>query len=401
MRVLLVTDSAEPVGGVERIVFDERAALTARGHEVELLAIASVESGGAPVEWLAGPKSPTRTRRLLTQLHNPGAGRLIDRALGTFEPHLIHFHALNDLSASVLSAARAVPAVLTLHDYALFYPLLHRVLPDEPFCNVGTFPCCFGHAHARYIFELVRTHRHRARLADLQAVIAPSRYVLRVAQAMGVGNAVLCPNGIIVSGEVQEPRQRHPEILYAGRLEHEKGVLALAEAFEIVADSLPSARLVFAGIGTAQGSLAAFAASSRHHSRIELLGRVTHDELARRQASCRILAMPSLWPEPFGLSGLEAMAYGTPVVGSGRGGMSDWLKAGDNGLIADPLDTPAFAAALARLAVDNALFARCSEAARLTAVPYGVDAHVDALLRVYTHALARWQAAVQSRHRAS
>ena len=88
---------------------------------------------------------------------------------------------------------------------------------------------------------------------------------------------------------------------------------------------------------------------------VHFLGAIPRNELTRRYRLAQLVVVPSIWPEPFGLVGLEAMSVGTPVVGSGRGGMSDWLTHGHNGLVADPTDTEAFAAAIEAVLTDGEL----------------------------------------------
>lgn len=68
-----------------------------------------------------------------------------------------------------------------------------------------------------------------------------------------------------------------------------------------------------------------------------------------------IAVFPSLWQEPFGLSGIEAMSCGTPVVGFNVGGVSEWLKNGYNGILVPERDTTAMAAAIDKLLVDHKL----------------------------------------------
>jgi phosphatidylinositol alpha-1,6-mannosyltransferase len=80
------------------------------------------------------------------------------------------------------------------------------------------------------------------------------------------------------------------------------------------------------------------------------------------------LLFPVRWAEPWGLVPLEAMAAGTPVVASGRGGSGEYLRDGENSLIFDPDGGPgALAAAVKRLAGDAAMRARLVEGGRATA----------------------------------
>jgi len=101
----------------------------------------------------------------------------------------------------------------------------------------------------------------------------------------------------------------------------------------------------------------------------------------------RVAVVPSLWPEPFGLVGPESMACGTPVVASGRGGISDWLEDGRNGLRADPSTSGAICAALFRLFSDRTLWQRCVDGSLRTAEAFSTVLHAERLENLYLRLL--------------
>ena len=100
-------------------------------------------------------------------------------------------------------------------------------------------------------------------------------------------------------------------------------------------------------------------AASRHAPRIRREGYLAGDERSRWMAGARVFAYPSLY-EGFGLPPLEAMALGTPVVASSASSLPEVV--GEAGLLPDPADTAAIAAALER-AHDDEEFRRRASAA--------------------------------------
>src|SRR5207247_2774525 len=103
------------------------------------------------------------------------------------------------------------------------------------------------------------------------------------------------------------------------------------------------------------------------------------DEKTQLLAKATILALPSIWPEPFGLVGLEAAALGVPAVATRSGGVGDWLQDGVNGVLVPAPATPrSFGDALAEVLGDRARWDGCGKGrngrpGRCRALHTGVD----------------------------
>jgi glycosyltransferase involved in cell wall biosynthesis len=106
-----------------------------------------------------------------------------------------------------------------------------------------------------------------------------------------------------------------PCVLFVGRLVEAKGPLDAVAAWRQSGVALP---LVVAGTGPLREQVEAAGA--------EVRGWVAHDRLPRLLRRARALLMPSRWQEPFGIAGLEALAFGVPVVAWESGGMSEWHR---------------------------------------------------------------------------
>jgi glycosyltransferase involved in cell wall biosynthesis len=114
------------------------------------------------------------------------------------------------------------------------------------------------------------------------------------------------------------------------------------------------------------------------------LGGSQRDSILR---SASVAAMPSLWPEPFGLAGLDAGAFGVPTVAFNVGGVSEWLRDGVNGVCVDPPGSAAaFGDALAAVLSDPARLAALREGAQKVARELTVGAHLDRLEAVFARA---------------
>lgn len=135
-----------------------------------------------------------------------------------------------------------------------------------------------------------------------------------------------------------------PTILFLAGLWRRKGIYPLLDAFAMVARRIPDARLLIAGDGDERpGVLEAYA---RHpaRARIELLGRVARADVPAIIGCASVLCQPS-FGEPYGMSVLEAMAAGRPVVATNAGGLAHLVDE-RGGTLVPPGDVAALALAL-------------------------------------------------------
>ena len=163
-----------------------------------------------------------------------------------------------------------------------------------------------------------------------------------------------------------------PVVAFFGRIEPRKGPLDLVRAAPAIQAGAPGARVVLVG-DDPYGSDPAYAAQVREGDRVEHYGWVDDAPGAMRHAD--VLVAPSR-AEPFGTVVGEAMAVGTPVVASNVDGLPEVVRDGVDGILVEPGDTHALAAAV----VD--VLARRDEmgaAARTSAQRFGADAYADRL----------------------
>ena len=277
--------------------------------------------------------------------------RRLEGLLAEYRPQVIHLHNLMDPELIALAAARA-PAVMTVQDHRLFCPGLGKLTPAGESCRRHLGPHCLECFHdrdyGRRLLELTRRRLQAA--AGLKRVTVLSAYMARELKRAWAGLGLAGPPVEVLPPFVHglEPVRRPGAGEYhllACRLVERKGVrvaLAAAESGEL---SLP---LVVAGDGTLAGEVEARARASR--GRVRFVGWAQREDMARLLAGARSLWMPSLWAEPFGIAGLEALALGVPVIASRVGGVSDWLEPG--GLAVVPGDVPALVRAARSLEVD-------------------------------------------------
>jgi glycosyltransferase involved in cell wall biosynthesis len=181
------------------------------------------------------------------------------------------------------------------------------------------------------------------RLSDHQAILVASTHMHREIGCHGISGDKLhlapLPN-TDVSPEPAPPASKRltGNILFVGRLTDVKGVHYLIQAIPKAASRLNQPiRLTVAGDGPEQPRLQHLA--DRLGVAVEFAGWVQTQQKADLMRQADLLAVPSLWPEPFGLVGIEAGCLGLPAVGYASGGIPDWLVGGESGELA-PCDPP-------------------------------------------------------------
>jgi len=115
--------------------------------------------------------------------------------------------------------------------------------------------------------------------------------------------------------------------------------------------------------------------------RVEFVGWLSPQEIKTALQSSACVAMPSLWPEPFGRLGAEAFACARPVVAFASGGVTDWLEHQVTGFLVAPGDVEGLAQGIQRLVQDPAVCQRMGQRAREYAWSHWrCSEHVDRLL---------------------
>ncbi|MCX6376314.1 MAG: glycosyltransferase family 4 protein, partial [Armatimonadetes bacterium] len=166
----------------------------------------------------------------------------------------------------------------------------------------------------------------------------------------------------------REPRTQPINILYLGRLIDLKGPDLVIRAFEIACSRGMDAQLVIAGDGPLRTMCELLRARSRFRERITLLGAVDAQTGERLRTEADIFTAHNcfgpltLHEEAFGVSFVEAMAAGLPVVSGRSGSLPELIADGRDGLLVEPGDVEAHAGAFLRLASDPGLRQSMGEA---------------------------------------
>ena len=277
----------------------------------------------------------------------------------TIRPELVHLSTVMLAgTARELAGRLGVPVVCTLSGEDAFL----EKLPEPYYCE------------ARAVL--------RQRSADLAALVAMNRYYADfMAEYLSVprGQIHVIPPGLNLSGHGRSWRARSPEgsrqrlvtIGYLARVCPEKGLHQLADAFKLLAqqENLPPMRLLAAGymdkadrpyLDRIQAQIDDWGLADRFN----YLGQLDRAAKIAFLQSLDIMSVPTVYRESKGLSILEAWANAVPVVLPDHGAFTELVQDTGGGLLCEPDNPPALAAALKRMIQDPALADQCGRRAQ-------------------------------------
>ena len=387
MRVLGVSNLYPPhaLGGYEWSAHDVLRRFHERGHDVEVLTT-TTRFDGVP----HGEVAPFPVHRILDwywddhELLSPGVlsrlaverrnQRALRRVLDRHRPDVVSVWNVGAMSQGLLHAVagRGLPVV-------------YAVCDEWP-------------VHGRAMDAWARLFEQRPGLGRIAEVLlrVPSRPVDlgptgawcfvsdHTREACRAGAPFTFPRSAVVHSGIEaaefplaqeEDRPFRWRLLYVGRLDVRKGVLTAVDALALLPDE---ATLTLVGRGDAEAEVRSRAAALGLAHRVHVTA-ADRSELAGTYRDADVFLFTSEWDEPFGLTPVEAMACGTPVVGTGTGGSGEFLIDGVTCLRCAPADPAALAGAVRRVAADPELRARLRAGGRRVAAELTTDRLADVL----------------------
>lgn len=182
--------------------------------------------------------------------------------------------------------------------------------------------------------------------------------------------------------EALPPGSDQPMILFVGSNMHRKGVPDLIKAAPVVIKDHPHAKFVIVGNDKSADRLKALCAELGVSQNVEFAGWKSQEDLLGYYQRATVFAMPSL-TEALGVTFLEAMAAGVPVIGTNVGGIPEIIQDGFNGLLV-PMESPdSISRAINRLLADESLRKQFTQNARATLNRFDVPGMMECTFRLY------------------
>lgn len=367
MRLLFVHERFGAFGGAEANVLSTATELKRRGHSVAILHGAATGREEAAWQEVFAERYP---------LAGGGRADALSLAIAEFRPDVIFLHKLAALDPLSALADCGVPVVRMVHDHDLYclrsykYNPLNRHICTRAASAWCIFPCGATFARSRSGAFPVRWLSY----GDKQRELAINRRFRRLLVASDYMRDELLRNGFSPQQiDIHAPVPRaaaatagcsfdaRNRLVYAGQIVRGKGVDVLLESLARV--RVPFECLIL-GDGSHRAQCEQLSVRLRLTDRVRFVGFVPQPEIERYYRDASLAVMSSLWPEPFGATGLEAMRCGLPVVAFDAGGIREWLIDGRTGFLVPWMDRGRYATSVETLLRDKTLARRMGEHGR-------------------------------------
>jgi glycosyltransferase involved in cell wall biosynthesis len=340
--VLVAHNRYQHAGGEDAVFAAEKAMLSQHTHPIfEYVEhndhIKSMSPLNAAINTIWSSSSYYRLRQFLRET----------------SPDIAHFHnTFLLMSPSVYYACRSarVPVVQTLHNYRLLCPtaILSRRNKICEDCLNKTPPWpsilhrCYRDSAAQTLIVALMLTFHRwmetwSRQVDVY--IALTKFAKRkfIQGGLPADKIIVKPNFIHPDPGIGSGKGNYA--LFVGRISYEKGLQTLIQAWQ----DLEGIPLKIVGDGPLLDELRT-SVELENLNHIELLGRLSHEQVLALMGDARFLVFPSEWYEGFPMTIAEAFACGVPVIASRLGGMEEIVSGVYTGLLFEPGDPTDLAA---------------------------------------------------------
>ena len=411
LKIVQVTDLFEPfVGGMEQHVATLSHGLAQRGHDVTVVTArlpgtAGAESTGAcrvkritgwygrvPAGWYAPGDTPCHP-----PVPDPGVVAALRAVIGRARPDVVHAQGWLADACLALARARRPALVVTLHDHGHACPRKTLLRDGRSLCPGPRLGACLRCAPGQYgklkgaaVTMGLRAVRPLHDRADCW--VAVSRFVADAShRVLPPGRAVT----VIPPASGQPPAAgRRPSwlpaggyLLFVGALSRHKGLHWLLDAYASGGFSRP---------------LLVIGSPRRDSPRTWPAGvvvrtSVPHGQVMQAWRHAFAGLVPSLWPEPFGLTAVEAMRSQVPVIATRIGALPGLVSDGVTGLLVEPGDTAALQAAIRRLDSEPPLHQAMGAAAAAHAKQFSPSVVITRHEELYRRVLADRQQAAWDR----
>lgn len=340
MKILIINDTIERIGGTEQHCYSLKNLLESKGHQVKIF----------------GKRTFEAFPSFLLRFFDPFIYFQSLKLIKSFDPDVVHVHGLSrNISPSPILAAKKYnkKVVMSFHDFHLYCPKTWAIYQDGKPCKFGYSTKCLysncktfneGYKYIPYhLLKWLKVGLHRQLIKKyVDRFIASSNKLKELIQySLKIPDQKIIYLPYFTDLEKNVERNidniKPNQFLYVGRLSKEKGINILIEAIHLlVKKNKLNVKLIIIGDGHERTKLKRLTYLLGLEKYIVYLGKLPKSKLYRYYLESLAVIIPSICMDNSPLVAYEAMSYHVPIIASNIGGIPDLVKNNKNGFLFEP-----------------------------------------------------------------
>lgn len=383
MKILRIISFGFEGGGAETSVVEVDRILRKKGNVIKVISSDVRPSVPHFSDFEFKAINPNNPFKVFFHLINVSAFFTIRKVVKNYKPDIVLLDTMGEISPLALLLFRNIPLVMTIHGPEFFIPnLLIWAMNKNNFKNEkidkGNFNLT-GKINYLY-FKYIQGAAYKLTLKKVNLFIVNSTYMQKIIKNDLKPNVVI-HNGIKLLKYKQIGNNNN--LLYVGRIEKYKGVEYAIKAMPKIIEKFPQTQFSIVGEGTYEKNLVSLVKKMKLQDNIHFLGWVNHKDIESYYEKSSVVIMPSLVPEAFGNTGIEAMSKGRPVIASRVGGIPEWLEDEKSGFLINPGNSNEIAEKIIKLFGNHNLLIAFSKNAGNRAKSFSSETYAANLEKTY------------------
>ncbi|HIP12507.1 MAG TPA: glycosyltransferase family 1 protein, partial [Arcobacter sp.] len=343
-KILLIDDNFHSINKGAPLFSMERKFLLEEGYEVYTISFdASSDEVEIDKDFIINTNLSGLGQKISKFHGSKNIEDQIKDIIQKIQPDVIHNHLISKYPISVFNALpENIPVIQTLHGPNFFCPTSWgNMKKDSSPCDLGvSLKCVAGGCIPIWQYPIMYNlfSKMPKLLEKVTLFHCPSKNIEKVSQHFGFTNTKIISLGLRENFTNISPKTNFKgnKILFIGSLHAVKGLDYLLESMIKIIKINPQVKLLIAGRGPSEKFYRHMVTNLKLEKNIEFLGFVMSVDIIDLYQSVDITIVPSIWSEQFGMVGPESLACGVPVIGSNVGGIPEWLKDNEHGILVPP-----------------------------------------------------------------
>ena len=395
MKILLSNQFFYKIGGSETMFFKLLNFLKEEGYKISVLTVKNEKNFNIEGVKVYYTKNYFQQNKLLVPLNrifNFHAYKITKKIIKNERPDIAHFYNTSQISPSPIIACikEKIPVIKTFNDYEHFCPDSSKTKWSK-FCDkeFGLYNCLtcdrinVKPSLPIILYYIILIKNFELSIFRKTINISICEMIKKVLDQSKINSRVIYQS---ISLPKNVPKIKHTgKILYAGRLSKEKGVEYLLQSLKIINNQ--KAQLLIAGDGPERSKLEYLVKKLNLKDKVKFLGFLNKSELQKLYENIDFMVLPSIWQEPFGLTGLESMSYARPVIAFNVGGINEYISDNKDGFLVEVFDVNKLAEKMELFLNDKNILMKFSKESRKKARKFSDEVFFKNIKKLYKEVL--------------